>query len=322
MDTETQIAFEGTKEQQKLAARAFEAMRRRGMLFSASAPIKMTLEGLAKALAKDPEVEESDPDKLAPKIRAVLNKNEAIFARGDKDEYITTKAGRAPQVDQSDTSHTFKQRMNAEATALDADAAKEYAASLVSRTASRAERSSMIETIVEIPVQPMTRPTYTIPPSPRSLDIQTIIPQHLIPQPPVVEEEEEELEIEEVPTPRAQTAPVAEPAPPVPPVSDAQPRPAPTRRTEEDAPADPVTRTPPTVVTPPPTSRVAEAEPVVETPDIEPVAAAQPVVDSAPPTPVVTPKPKPAPTPAPAPVVTGPVEVIIPSPDGPITVDL
>ena len=324
MDIETQIAFEGTKEQQKLAARAFEAMKRRGMLFSASAPITMTLEGLAKALAKDPEVEENDPDKLAPKIKAVLNKNEAIFARGGKDEYITTKSGRAPQVDKNDTSHTFKQRMNSEATALDADAAKEYAASLVSRTASRAERSSMIETIVEIPVQPMIRPTYVVPPSNRSVDIQTIIPQHLIPQPPVVDEEEEELEIEEIemPAPRSQAAPVVESVTPVP---ATQPRPA-TKRTEEEAPSTPVARTPPPVVTPAhATSRVVEPEPAVETPaDVPPVASAQPVVETpAPtPTPVVTPKPKPAPTPAPAPVITGPVEVNIPSLDGPITVDL
>src|SRR5688500_281261 len=259
MDTETQIAFEGTKEQRKLAARAFEAMRRRGMLFSASAPIKMTLEGLAKALAKDPEVEESDPDKLAPKIRAVLNKNEAIFARGDKDEYITTKSGRAPQTDQGDTSHTFKQRMNAEATTLDADAAKEYAASLVSRTASRAEKSSMIETIIEIPVQPMTRSTYTIPPSTRSVDIQTIITQHLIPQLPVVEEEEEEeVEIEVPTTQRTPAVSVAEP-----PVTETQPRPVATKRTEDKAPNPPATRTttPPTS-TPATTPAARVAEPV------------------------------------------------------------
>ncbi len=323
MDIETQIAFEGTKEQQKLAARAFEAMKRKGMLFSASSPIKMTLEGLVKALAKDPEVGENDPDKLAPKIKAVLNKNEAIFARGNKDEYITTKAGRAPQTAQSDTSHTFKQRMNSEATALDADAAKEYAASLVTRTANRAEKSSLIETIIEIPVQPMTRPTYVVPPSNRSLDIQTIIPKHLIPQLPVMEQEEEEEEIE-LPAPRSQAAPVAETVTPQP---DTQPRPT-TRRTEEEAPAQPVTRTPAPALTPAPaSSRVAQPESEVETPRVEP-AAVQPVVEAATPTPVPTPapvvaaKPKPAPTPAPAPVVTGPVEVNIPSPDGPITVDL
>ena len=327
MDIETQLAFEGTKEQQKLAARAFEVMRRKGMLFSASAPIKMTLESLVKALAKDPEVEESDPEKLAPKVKSVLNKNEAVFARGDKDEYITTKSGRAPQAAASDTSHTFKQRMNAEATALDADAAKEYAASLVSRTANRAEKNSLIETIVEIPVQPMIRPTYVVPPSNRSVDIQTIIPQHLIPQLPVIEQDEEEEEEIELPAPRTQAAPVAEAVSPAP-VPEVPARPTP-RRTDEEAqaPAQPVTRTPAPAVTPAPvSSRVAEPEPKVEKPREE-TAAPQPVAETqapvAAPTPVVAPKPKPAaPAPAPAPVVTGPVEVNISSPDGPITVDL
>ena len=52
METETQLAFEGTKEEQKIAAHAFEAMKRKGILFAANAPIRMSVDAIATALSK------------------------------------------------------------------------------------------------------------------------------------------------------------------------------------------------------------------------------------------------------------------------------
>src|SRR5207253_11507159 len=94
METETQAAFEGTKEEQKIAGYAFEAMKRKGILFGANAPIRMSVDAIAKALTKPGgPMADTDPRKLGHKIEAALLKNEAVFGRADNGEFVTTKAG-------------------------------------------------------------------------------------------------------------------------------------------------------------------------------------------------------------------------------------
>lgn len=329
MDTATQMAFEGTKEQQELAGRAFEVMKRKGVLFAASAPIKMTVDAITKALVKEggPNAGE-DPASLSPRIEAALAKNKAVFARGDNGEFITTKAGRAYHAEKTENVHTFKQRINTEATTLGADEAKEYAASLISRTASRAEKSStIVDTIVEIQAPATTRPSYTPLPA-RSTEHQTIIPQHLIPQPPVVEEEPE------APAPERQqdAAPVAattadvptrarpiEEAPvvtaPVTPVTPVTPARRPTTPPTEAAAPQPAVAAPTPVEEAPParTTPAPAPTPVVEQPAVAAPASFAPTPGRARPT---------TPPPVVTPVVTGPVEVRMPTDDGLLTVDI
>src|SRR5436309_2519880 len=134
MDTETQIAFVGTKDEQKVAALAFEAMKRKGMLFGANAPIRMSADNIAQALTKPGgPMAGTKTETLRSKIEAALSKNEAVFARADNGEFVTTKAGHAYRIESTQNTHTFKDRLNTEASTLDAEAAKEYADSLVNR---------------------------------------------------------------------------------------------------------------------------------------------------------------------------------------------
>ena len=52
MGTDTQLSFVGTDEEQRIAGYAFEAMKRKGILFAANAPIRMSAENIAKVLTK------------------------------------------------------------------------------------------------------------------------------------------------------------------------------------------------------------------------------------------------------------------------------
>ncbi|HEX9990422.1 MAG TPA: hypothetical protein VGE45_18330 [Chloroflexia bacterium] len=351
MATETQIAFEGTAKEQELAARAFEVMKRKGMLFGANSPIKMTVESIAQALTKEgAPLSGEDPQALASKLEATLRKNKAVFAPGDKGEYVTTKAGHAPHSGGSENTHTFKDRLNTGATTLDQEASKEYAASLVSRTANRAERSAVMDTsVIEIPVAPQLRPSMAPTPALRPNETQTIIPQHLIPHPPVVEEEEEEEEAPAPPRTQEPVAPAAH-APAAPPRRAEEATGVPARPTTPAVPSTPVAPVPPTTSPAPPTSatptmptpqpRVTAPTTPGEAPTISTRPATVEPTTSAPATPVVqqpaaqTPAAAPAPTPAPTPVkpapaappatptYTGPVEVILLTEDGAINVDL
>ncbi len=306
MATDTQPAFKGTKAEQELAARAFEVMKRKGILFSANAPIRMTVEAIAAALTREGgPMAGSDPAALAPKIEAALSKNEEVFARGENGEFITTKAGRAYRPEQGDQVHTFKQRLNPQATTLDPEAAREYAASLASRTTGRAERSAIADTIVEIPTPVTVRPAARPPVGPP--EAPTVIPPHLIPEGPAVEVEGQVT----YPAPqRAQEAATTVPAPGPTPTAPAPPA----RRLEEEAPA------------------AVQPEAVAEAPQAMPEAAPPAPVEEAPARTapeVVSPAPGPAPAPpataAPAPtaaVATGPVEVRISTEDGYVTFDL
>src|SRR3954452_22745674 len=119
MATETQIAFEGTKEEQDLAGRAFDIIKRKHILHGVNAPIKMSVPAIVDALTKaGGPMAGTKPASLTPKVEAALRRNSAVFAEGDNGEFITTKAGHAPNVGQSQNTHTFKERLNTEAKAL------------------------------------------------------------------------------------------------------------------------------------------------------------------------------------------------------------
>ena len=185
MATETQIAFEGTKEEQELAQRAFDIIKRKHILHGVNVPIKMSVPAIVEALTRaGGPMAGSKPATVTPKLEAALRRNKAVFTEGDNGEFITTKAGHAPNGGQSQNTHTFKQRLNTEAKALDAEEAKEYQSSLVSRTATRAERSAVLETVAEMPAPIPSRQFYTPPvstPYTRSTEIPTLIPQaHIV----------------------------------------------------------------------------------------------------------------------------------------------
>ncbi|MBF6612320.1 MAG: hypothetical protein IVW55_04250 [Chloroflexi bacterium] len=337
MDTETQLAFEGTKQEQEIAARTFELMKRKGMLFGANAPIKMSLDAILKALTREGgPMAGQDASALARKVESALGKNQAVFSRDDNGDFVTTKAGHAYHPQESKNTHTFRQRLNTEATALDTDAAKEYASSLVNRVATRAERSALMDTIIDIaPALAPQRPLFTPPALRSTTEIPTLIPQHLIPQPVI--EEKEEPEEAEAPTPQhlPESAPAAHvevaPAVPLAVTLDhaAPPAPAPASPPQIAKRPEPAEIEPARVNPAAPQTQVTQPAPAEQAPVKVPAPTA--VVSSAPATPpaqVQAPAPKPAPAkPAPVqtppePAVTGPVEVRIPSVDGAVTVNL
>src|SRR4051794_16424922 len=99
MATETQVAFEGTKEEQELAARAFDIIKRKHILHGVNVPIKMSLTAIVDALTKaGGPLAGSKPADVTPKLEAALRLNSAVFAEGDNNEFVTTKAGHAPNV--------------------------------------------------------------------------------------------------------------------------------------------------------------------------------------------------------------------------------
>jgi hypothetical protein len=384
MATETQVAFKGTEAQQELATRAFEVMKRKGMLFGANAPIRMSLQSIATALTKPGgPMAGTSSDRLIPELRASLLQNGEVFGHEANDEFVTTKSGRAYHTGGGVNTHTFKARLNIEATSLDAGKAKEYEASIIDLTASRAEKSAMTEMEEEEEeLPPAPRVPLTPSPFPRNLENSTIIPAHLIPEPlrPVPPEPKEEPVVEaQPPAPAAATtatptptAPATTQVPVVPTTASApptlttptataqatttppvQPAPAtqasqastagaPARKTIAPTPTPQTTPQPRVTPTSPdqaaptpiaPTTPASSAAPASapatppaqagtttttpQTPATQPVAEAQ--------APVAPPRRPQAPTPPPvpaAPVFTGPVEVAIPTANGPVTVDL
>jgi hypothetical protein len=328
METETQLAFVGTKEEQNIASHAFEAMKRKGIMVAVNTPIRMSVEAIAKVLTKEggPMAGTSAAD-LAPKIDAALAKNKAVFARADKGEYVTTKSGHAQRAGEDENSHTFKQRLNTQAQSIDVEAAKEYEDSLVNKAAQRADRASiLVETVVE------ARPWHITPPVQHpqhhiTFENTTVIPQHLI-QTPL--EPPRTRGTEALPAPAAR--PVAETATASPPPAPAA-APAPTAPPARPVPGQPVTRREQEAEpAPKPGAEAATAEqPAVPAPAAPTSAAASASAQPATAQPAA-PAPTPAATPArpapaerkepPAPVITGPVEMRIETADGPQTIDL
>ena len=231
MATETQIAFEGTKEEQELASRAFDIIKRkhlsaRRQRSNQDEPVPAIVEALTKPggpMAGD------KPDTIAPKLEKALRHNSAVFAEGDNGDSLPPKRGTLQMSSRRRTTHTFKQRLNTDAKALDAEAAKEYQSSLVNRTTTRAERSTVLESVPEMPAPSPIRPIYPAPvstPYSRSNDIPTLIPQAHV----VKEREPEEVQAAPAPvTPavRPQEPAAAPPAPVAPAAHAAAPAAAP-----------------------------------------------------------------------------------------------
>ena len=354
MATETQVAFKGTAAQQELAQAAFEAMKRKGFLFGAGAPIRMGLDALAAALTKaGGPLSGQDPSKLKPDLEVALALNPDVFAR-EGSEYITTKSGHAPAGGRGDNTHTFKDRLNLGAQQLDAEGAAQYRASVVDLSVTRDEKTFAIEDMEEeeaaLHPPPAPQPHHharSHHPMPELRSIAaSIIPAEEIPPewlPPVLEPEPEP---EFVPAPVVAIAP----APAEAPVAPATPKPKraakpaaviPIKEGEEEAAV--ATPAAPVPATPAPQPETVEAGPA-STPASTPAPVAEPTEASAPiaatPAPVAQPTPvapvqaqAPAPTPPqvkrpaattppPAPVIKGPVEIAIPTSDGSITVDL
>ena len=299
METETQLAFEGTKEEKEMAARAFDVMKRKGMLFGANAPIKMSAEAIVKALTKEGgAMSGADAARLTPTLVSALEKNPDVFGREENGDFVTTKSGRAPHAQNGGQStHSFKQRLNTEATTLDAGASREYAESLMTRAA---EREAFIDTLADLPAPPSPRNTPHLPPQPhKPVEFQTLIPSHLIPQPPVVEPEEVEEEVEEPVQPapqRAQEPAASAPTAPAAPTTPSAP--APTTPATPQVPAAASTATPTTTpAVPAPTQ--PQTTPSVAAGASTPTDAPARKPDEAAPRPAATTTTTPA-TPAPA----------------------
>jgi len=102
--------FNGTAEQQHLAAEVFRLMTAQGAMFAADAPITQTLTNLADFLAAQ---QQRDSGKVAQEIDAALQENAQIFARQEDDgeiSYVTSRQG-AYQERREDRSHSFRERL-------------------------------------------------------------------------------------------------------------------------------------------------------------------------------------------------------------------
>ncbi|HEY0071049.1 MAG TPA: hypothetical protein VGE04_13865 [Chloroflexia bacterium] len=294
METETQLAFEGTKEQQEIAARAFEVMKRKGMLFGANAPIKMSADAIVKALTKEGgAMAGHSAAELTPRVVSALEKNPAVFGREATGDFVTTKSGHAPghapgTQGGDQNAHTFKQRLNTEATKLDAGASREYAETLVTRAA---EREAFIDTLADLPAPPSPRNTPHLPPQPpKRVEFQTLIPAHLLPPPPVVVQPEEEVEPVQAAPPAPQRG--QEPAAPVPttpstPATTAAATAAPTGTPPVPAPTQPQAAAPAAQSTPPAAAAAAASAPTTEAPARRPeeTVTPRPAAGAAPATP-------------------------------------
>lgn len=333
----TQTAFSGTKEEQALAARAFDVIRRKYPLYAVNAPMKMGLAAIVEALVKPGgPLTGSKAADLTPKVEAALRANSDVFAEGAGSEFITTKAGHSPHKSGTRNTHTFKQRFNTDATVLDPEKAEEYRSQLLSQASTHTEKTAQVEGEEEEAAQArsLIRPAYPpLPTTPysRSAEKPTLIPQSQIyremPEPAVAAPEVAAQPATPATPQRAgEPAPAAAHAAHAPQATTEPAVAAPTtpakaspKAGEEKAPTAASTKAAPTVPT-----RSAGEKPGQATATPTPVApAAQaaaptPTKVAAPATPVAPAKPV-----APAtPVVTGPVEVSIPFEDGAVTVDL
>jgi hypothetical protein len=102
--------FSGNAEQKALAEQIFQLMKAQGSFFAADAPIKQTLGNLADFIATQ---NATDRAKTERDIDAALSKNNAVFAREERDDdviYVISRLG-AYRPRQEDNSHMFKQRL-------------------------------------------------------------------------------------------------------------------------------------------------------------------------------------------------------------------
>lgn len=232
-----QVAFHGTKDEQELAARAFDAIKRKYPLYAVNAPMKMTLSAIVENLTKAgaPFAGSKQAD-LGPRLEAALRANPEIFTDMGNGEFATTKGGHAPTSGGAANAHTFKERLNLGATQLDATKAEEYRNQLQSQSSSRAEKNALLEDVEveEAPVKSVVGPAY--PPLPTTPYSRSTERPTLIPQAQIVREQPPE------PPEPAVEAPVTPAAPPTPRIGDLISTEAPpTAATSAAVPTTPVT---------------------------------------------------------------------------------
>lgn len=103
-------SFQGTHEEQQLAAEVFRLMVMQGSFFAEDAPIKQTLNNLTDFLARQ---RGQDRGTLGQAVDEALQVNSHIFKREQHEDdivFITSRRGTHPQV-ADDTSHTFQERL-------------------------------------------------------------------------------------------------------------------------------------------------------------------------------------------------------------------
>ncbi len=102
--------FTGNAEQKALAAQIFQLMSSQGAFFASDSPIKQTLANLADFIAVQ---RKADRAKVVQEIDAALSKNNAVFAREEREDdviYVISRLGvYRPRVDEN--THMFKHRL-------------------------------------------------------------------------------------------------------------------------------------------------------------------------------------------------------------------
>jgi hypothetical protein len=102
--------FTGNAEQKALAAQIFQLMSTQGTFFAADSPIKQTLANLADFIAVQSK---ADRAKVVQEIDAALKKNNAVFAREEREDdviYVISRLGvYRPRSDEN--THMFKHRL-------------------------------------------------------------------------------------------------------------------------------------------------------------------------------------------------------------------
>jgi hypothetical protein len=102
--------FTGNAEQKALAAQIFQLMSAQGAFFASDSPIKQTLTNLADFIAVQ---RKADRAKVVQEIDSALSKNNAVFAREEREDdviYVISRLGvYRPRLDEN--THMFKQRL-------------------------------------------------------------------------------------------------------------------------------------------------------------------------------------------------------------------
>src|SRR3954452_19575009 len=102
--------FTGNAEQKALAQQIFQLMSSQGAFFASDSPIKQTLANLADFIAVQ---RKADRAKVVQEIDAALSKNNAVFAREEREDdviYVISRLGvYRPRVDEN--THMFKHRL-------------------------------------------------------------------------------------------------------------------------------------------------------------------------------------------------------------------
>lgn len=229
------LEFEGTPEQQNLANEIWNLMRRQGMTYAASRPIRQTLTNLAQYLSESKYQGIEDPTELATLIDQALSANPKTFLREEENDQVsfkTTKRGVAPEPEVARPNpHSYRNRLFEGARPVSEPTADELA------LRSRAGESNPVKlpTAAELPttttapangIAPANRPATPVTnvvqptpvqptPAPKPVPAPVLVPEPTpveaaIPEPePVVQPapEPEPVEVEAVAAPEVPPTP-------------------------------------------------------------------------------------------------------------------